>query len=408
MKHNTARFKFWLGSVVIGVATLFPFQSMQAANLKHKTFKTQALTTCTLKPQTTTAQAKTKSTHRVSTRPSVRPSTRPSIRPLASRNSTSQPSLRRQAQTCTIFKPLDSANSAYQAAIDYSQANGEDGLLIMQGGTTIFERYTAPFSDKIPHYLESGTKSFSGVIAIAAAQDGLLNLDERVSNTITEWQSDANKAPITVRQLLSLTSGIAPGTVGQIPTYAQSLNTGFRYPTGTSFLYGPTGFQVFGALMQRKLTPQAIGDPVAYLQQRVLTPIGVQVKQWGRLSDGNPNMSSGAGLTAQEWAKFGTLLKQNGQWQGQQILDASLVSQLFSSSSVNPAYGMTFWLNAAGIDPSYRVRAAFPNLPSNTFMAEGGQGQRLIVIPSRNLIIVRFGNSDTFTTAGFVPLLPSS
>jgi len=78
----------------------------------------------------------------------------------------------------------------------------------MQNGRTIFERYANSGSANRRWPIFSGTKSFWGVAALAAAQEGLFKLDDPVSNTITEWKNDSRKSQITIRQLLSQTDGI--------------------------------------------------------------------------------------------------------------------------------------------------------------------------------------------------------
>ncbi|NBB73601.1 MAG: serine hydrolase, partial [Bacteroidetes bacterium] len=66
--------------------------------------------------------------------------------------------------------------------------------------------YAEPHAGK-PHLLASGTKAFNGILALAAAEDGLLTLDERVAETIPAWSEDPAKSQITIRQLLHLTAG---------------------------------------------------------------------------------------------------------------------------------------------------------------------------------------------------------
>jgi CubicO group peptidase (beta-lactamase class C family) len=97
-----------------------------------------------------------------------------------------------------------------RAAADYSRRHQGDGLLVLRNGITVHSDFRAGMGPDTPHLLASGTKSFSGVAAAFAVSDGLLRLDEKVSDTITEWQGDPAKRDITVRQLLSLSAGIAP------------------------------------------------------------------------------------------------------------------------------------------------------------------------------------------------------
>jgi CubicO group peptidase (beta-lactamase class C family) len=76
----------------------------------------------------------------------------------------------------------------------------------------LFERYDNGWSRNLPHPLASGSKSFVGVLAMMAVEDGLLSLDEKAADTLTEWKDDPRKSRITVRQLLNLSSGLSPGT----------------------------------------------------------------------------------------------------------------------------------------------------------------------------------------------------
>ena len=72
-------------------------------------------------------------------------------------------------------------------------------MLIQREGKVIFERYDNGWAADRFHPLASGTKSFTGVMAMMAVQDGLLTLDEFVADTLTEWKSDPRKSKITVR-----------------------------------------------------------------------------------------------------------------------------------------------------------------------------------------------------------------
>ena len=97
------------------------------------------------------------------------------------------------------------------AAADESERHLGRALLVMKDGEIVFERYARGWSSERPHPLASGTKSFCGVLAARALQDGVIrSLDQPASDFITEWRSDPKAAGITVRQLLTLTSGLEP------------------------------------------------------------------------------------------------------------------------------------------------------------------------------------------------------
>jgi CubicO group peptidase (beta-lactamase class C family) len=225
-----------------------------------------------------------------------------------------------------------------------------------------------------------------------------------------------------VRQLLNCTSGLKPGfkalrTEGAGDRYAYAVN---EIPTmakpGEVFAYGPSHFTVFGALLARKLRAAEMDpDPLAYLKQRVFDPIGLQVARWPRDRAGNPIMPGGASLSAREWAKFGRLVAQMGRWDGRVLIRPDLMQALLQGSGPNPGYGLSFWLNsAAGSGPSVITRLTegeravlhrrredirddgfiFEEGPRDLVMAAGARQQRLYIIPSRQLVIVRQGEKQ--------------
>jgi len=230
-----------------------------------------------------------------------------------------------------------------QAAADYSAQHKGFALLVQWRGRTIFERYDNGWSPERPHRLASGTKSFSGVLAVAAIEDGFLeSFEERISDTITEWKGDPLREPITLRQLLSLHAGIDPGDNGNVPSYAEAIEAKGEGEPGTRFAYGPNAFQVFGEFLRRKLEGR-YPDPLAYLTERVFEPIGLQPSFWRRDETGMPHLPSGAFLTAREWVKFGQLLVQEGTWNGRSLIAPEPLAECVRPSTTNPAYGITFW-----------------------------------------------------------------
>lgn len=285
--------------------------------------------------------------------------------------------------------------AAYQQAAAYSRAHRGLSMVVMKNGKVVFENYAKGHSADEPHNLYSGTKSFSCAIAVAAIQDKLLSFDEPVSKTITEWQSDEQKAKITIHQLLTLTSGINAGQTGSKPSYAEAIATKVLHAPGTTFQYGPIPFQVFGEVMRRKLA--ATGEsPREYLSRRVLGPIGARIDSWRTSADGNPKMSTGAFLTAREWAKYGQLVLNQGRWQGKEILNKKFLSECSDGTPVNPGYGITFWLptqggiNSKGHSTNQSAeKLKSIHAPDLIIKAAGVGGQKLYVIPSQNLVVVR-------------------
>lgn len=307
------------------------------------------------------------------------------------------------------------AADRFRDAAAYSKGHKGSAVVVMSGGKILYEVYDGKGGADQPQRLASGTKSFWGVLAMAAVEDGLFTLDEPVAETLTEWRGDPNKSRILVRHLLDFTSGLEPATAllrGR-PKFDDKFKRVLGVPgvdvPGGSFAYGPSHLAAFGVFLQRKL--RAAGrpdDPVAYLKQRVLEPIGMRIGRWTRDAAGNPVMFAGAFVAPREWIKLGALLNQGGRWGDRQIIERSLLMQVFQGSVANPSYGLTLWLNReyrggqghAVADGNAARRSANSDdglisrtAPRDLAMAAGSGKQRLYIIPSLDLVIVRQGES---------------
>jgi CubicO group peptidase (beta-lactamase class C family) len=282
---------------------------------------------------------------------------------------------------------LDSA-----AALAYAERNDVHALLVVRGGSLICARYGAGSTSAKPHALYSGTKSFWGVLAAAASDDGLLTLDEPVAATIGEWRDDDRKARVTLRQLLNLTSGFGFGGLGSaVPPYPKALALELRNEPGTTFTYGGIPLQVFGAVLARKLA----GDgqtPHDYLRTRLLDPLGIEVASWRTLADGSHPLPTGAYLAAREWLKYGQFLARGGAHGGADLVKPSSFSEVVRGSDVNPRYGLGIWLyDAPG--------------GGRVYYASGAGGQGLYVIPEHDTVVVRFGGSASYKHDAFLARL---
>ncbi|WP_461415476.1 serine hydrolase domain-containing protein [Gemmatimonas sp.] len=314
-------------------------------------------------------------------------------------------------------------------AEQYFAQTGGQAFLVMYRGRVLREAYRDGGAADRRQMLASGSKSFVGVATIAAVQEGLLRLDAPVAQYVPEWRSDPRKARVTLRQLLSLESGIQtgnPGTGcgGRGATWADALKAPAEAEPGTVFRYGPFPFISAGAVIEQ--VQRASFEQ--FLQQRVLDRLGVQVEWRAKCGDGNPQLAGGAAMTARDWATFGEMIRRGGEHNGVRILDGQLVRELFRPAESNPNYGLSWWLvgaalqrmptrgpdqNAAGSGrprlrdrlgrgsrgrigsreiPTTNGEQGLPGwMPSDLVMAAGAGDQRLYVIPSHELVVVRMG-----------------
>ncbi len=304
-------------------------------------------------------------------------------------------------------------NCAKAAA--YSRSHGGEALRIEQGGKVVFEEYGPGYSATTPHKIYSGTKSFVAVAAMILAEKGVIRLDEPASDILTEWKNDARRS-ITIDELLSQTSGLDPDG-DSINNAHDALAAAVKIPLisapGTKFHYGAAGYQAFGEILHRKLG--GFGDAVEKsVWHLVLNPYDIKADSWKTDDANHVLVHAGMVMSAEEWAKFGeaVLRPRNPTDHSKPGLG---FAQLFVGHTANPAYGLGFWLNAPQHSPRHQPMSdllpamdgeqLYSGGPRDLVCAMGTGKQRLYIIPSLQLVIVRFSDSAPFSDGDFLSRL---
>jgi len=316
---------------------------------------------------------------------------------------------------------------AIQAAYAYSKDHGGLGMIVQEGGETKFEEYYNGHSSSEPVHIYSGTKSFFGILAAMAVDEGLFTWDEKVANTVTEWQGVTRKEELTVRHLLDFTSGLETGfqqiyTRDSKDKLKQSLTLDAKRRPDSSFIYGPSHLQVFGEFLNRKLSARGL-DYQEYLSQKIMSPVGISYTRWREDNHGNPHLSAGMYMTADNWLKFGQFLLNGGSWNGQQLVSPENLQECFTGTKSNPAFGTCFWLNSYSgkfgarvvdvekqleIEPlpeDWKRSCLSRSAPNDLIVSLGSNGQRLYLVPSQQLLILHQGRSGKFQDADFLKRL---
>jgi CubicO group peptidase (beta-lactamase class C family) len=298
------------------------------------------------------------------------------------------------------------------------------GIVIIRHGYLVREHYT--FNVLIPTRFDvwSCTKTFTGTawgLLLDDSRTGRLSvdvsLDSPAYNFIPEGLplSDPAKARITVRHLLTMTSGIkgerwgiaaTPTITGEGPLEHALGRCPNRYGKSVARLAGEPGAvwdysdPAFShlALMFTHLTGRQMSD---YLQERIFTPVGIEGFSWdvhGGSGSLGPvtNAHTGAHISAREMARFGYLALHGGTWEAQRLVPAwwmELATQ--TSQELNPAYGYTWWVNTRS--------ARWPGLPTDMFALEGYRANRCYIIPSLDLVVARVGSGPaTWDEGGLI------
>ena len=349
---------------------------------------------------------------------------------------------REQSPEPTLDAPVIFA----ERAASYSEDRNGRALLVLKDGEVVFERYVRGWDTDRPHPLASGTKSFSGVLAVAALVDGYLDdLDSPAASWIPAWADDPDRSRITVRQLLDLSSGLAPkhtslgragygirdlGRTGALVERLRERETpppnrfaaGLELPMvakpGEQFAYGPGHFYAFGGVLEAAFAAHedAPAGVFEYLRERVLLPAGIDVplERFAPDAAGKPNLPGGGHLTAREWARFGEWVRLGGAHrdaEGELVRDLpdGALAACFEPSAANPQYGLTWWLlngapgSVADVGEGTSSRFAAGETEQlrdadgraiTVHMAAGAGKQRLYILPTERLVAVRFAESS--------------
>jgi CubicO group peptidase (beta-lactamase class C family) len=311
------------------------------------------------------------------------------------------------------------------AAEKYSVAHRGISLLVIEDGRILHESYSGGDARDRVASIFSGTKGFWCLAAIAAQQDGILDLDEPVRDTITEWAGKPDKEDITIRNLLNFTAGIEP----VFALHGRRIPDRNRYSIalkpvaapGETFMYGPSELQIFSEVLRRKLLRRHL-TPQEYLQRRILSPLGIYGMDFREDEVGHPLLASGFKLSAREWAQLGILILNEGKYGHHQIVPSGMLEELFRGTHANPMFGMGFWINrpagegASEVDVEKELDIPWQrqywhntclcrDAPRDLIAAIGSGYQRMFIIPSLDLIIVRQGRDGPFSDATFLRII---
>lgn len=180
-----------------------------------------------------------------------------------------------------------------QLAADYCAQQKSVSFLVLADGATLREQYFSGTTADQRNLLASGTKSFTGMMAMFTVQDGILMLDNQASESLTEWKTDPQKSTITYRQLLNLTSGLTPGETGSATnseSWADIIAEPLMYAPGERFNYGAYHLNAFGLALQRKLKGETVET---YLKRKIFDPLDITAEWKYRCADGNPQLGGG-------------------------------------------------------------------------------------------------------------------
>jgi len=290
-------------------------------------------------------------------------------------------------------------------AAEAARATGSYCLLVIRHGTLVYERYFGEATAEDTHPSWSIAKSYSAtLVGIAIDRGEIRSLDDSVAEYLPEWRGTENEA-ITVRDLVSMTSGLEWSVFSdyvRMATFERdhtefALGLAAAEPPGSSWTYHNGAVQLLEPLF-RNATGHTLEE---YARLHLWTPLGMEAT-WAHDGAGHPTAYANVLATCRDHARLGYLYLHGGRWADRQILSESWVREaLTPSQPFNRAYGYLFWLN--GEAPAMTAMnesldgVLVPYAPPDLFAARGFGNQFVDVIPSLDLVVVRFGEDPRST-----------
>ena len=263
-------------------------------------------------------------------------------------------------------------------------------LMILRHGTVIAEGWWKPYAPEHLHTLFSLSKSFTSSAIGFAVTEGLLTEDDTVISFFPDdlpLEVSPNLARMRVHDLLSMSSGHADDTLGpQIwATPGNWVRTILAQPVpfepGTHFVYNTGATFMLSAIIQ-KITSQNL---LAYLEPRLLQPLGIEGATWESNPDGIAFGGFGMNARTEDIAKFGQLYLQKGVWNGRQILPESWIDRATRTHIDNADHSSNSGLgNDWGMGYGYQ----FWRCRHGTYRGDGAFGQYCVVMPEQDAVIV--------------------
>ncbi len=274
----------------------------------------------------------------------------------------------------------------------YLESKNTKAFIILDHGKIVTEKYFGTFTADSVWYWASAGKTLTAFMVGIAQQEALLNVNDLTSKYLgTGWTSaPADKENlITIKNQLTMTSGLDDGVSDPDCTLPSCLQ--YKADAGTRWAYHNAAYTLLSQVI-------ANASGVSYnnfFQQKIAGITGMSGLWVQSLNSNNIFYSN-----ARSMARFGLLLLNKGKWDNTPVLsDVNYFnSQVNTSQDLNLSYGYLTWLNGKSSHMLPTIQSIFPgylipDAPADMFAALGKNDQKIYVVPSLNLVVIRMGNS---------------
>ena len=310
------------------------------------------------------------------------------------------------AETAMYFPPpetdewetVDAAELGWEpdglaAVVSFVAEHNSTGFLILHRGRIVSETYWQGWDKHSSGVIFSATKTVIAVLLGLQLEQGLVgSLDDPIAEYLGPgWVGDADPTcasypyagDITIRQAITMTSGLRESIV------LEFIRCKFHKAPDSEWFYNTMVYRMANDIIDARAPEQGLAG---YSKAALFDKIGMQDTSWPTIYR--------AKSSVRDMARFGLLLLNNGDWDGQAVVEdkSYLAAMLGAANPYNPAYGYLTWLNGAAdyllpYDKDTHAGPIFPNAPADTFAALGADDKKIHIVPSHDLVVVRHGGA---------------
>ncbi len=276
---------------------------------------------------------------------------------------------------------------------DYLEEKDSKGFMVLHNGRIVIEKYFNGHSQNTKWPWYSAAKSLTATFVGVAQDEGFININNKTSDYLgANWSELTSEQQdlITVKHHLSMSTGLTDNVNSPI-AWICTLPSCMTYTAdpGTRWAYHQGAF----ILLQEMVSQNTGMTFEEYCKIKIADKIGME-GNWTNILGLNVYNTSTRGM-----ARFGLMALNNGSWDGNTIVNDTYFNEMtMPSQNLNKSYGYLWWLNGEesymGTNTQEIIPGSLiPNAPDDLFAALGANDQKIYVVPSKSLVVIRTGES---------------
>ncbi len=283
---------------------------------------------------------------------------------------------------------------------NFLDVNNTKAFILLKDGKIVLEKYFGTHTPTTLWQWASAGKTITSFMTGIAQQEGFLSITDTTASYLGQGWTNCTpqqEERITIWNQLTMTSGLDDG----VPDHFCTLDTCLNYlaDPGTRWAYHNGPYTLLDGVIENA-TGQTLNN---YTTQKLKNPTGMTGTFYS-VGYNNVFVSN-----ARSMARFGSLILNKGNWNGNQIMTdtAYFHDMVNTSQNLNKSYGYLWWLNGKSSFMVPMLQNVFPgfvcpNAPADMFAAIGKGGQFLNVVPSQNMVWLRMGDEPTSSLVPFL------